>query len=130
MKITYKFVTGEVVEIEVSEGIGEVSIALDKDVYNSDRRETRRHSSLEELREQGAQLGDDVDVSFFIEQQEISEALHDALHILSPQQRKLVREVFFKERTIVDIARAEGVSESAIRDRLKRIYKKMKNILK
>ena len=47
MKITYKFVTGEVAEVEVSEEIGAVIVDLDRQEYNNDHKETRRHYSLE-----------------------------------------------------------------------------------
>ena len=47
MKITYKFVTGEVTEVEVSEEIGAVIIDLDRQEYNNDHKETRRHYSLD-----------------------------------------------------------------------------------
>lgn len=45
MKIKYEFVNREIIEIEVPDGIGEISIAIDKEICNSDRRETRRHES-------------------------------------------------------------------------------------
>jgi predicted DNA-binding protein YlxM (UPF0122 family) len=46
-----------------------------------------------------------------------------------PQQQALLKKVFFEERSIVSVAREEGVGESAIRDRLKRIEKKLKIFL-
>lgn len=52
-----------------------------------------------------------------------------ALDMLSPEQRELVLKVYFKGMRIVDIARKEGVGESAVRDRIRRIHKKMKKYL-
>ncbi len=46
MNIKYEFLTGEIVEIKVPAGISEISIAIDKGIYNSDRRETRRNNSM------------------------------------------------------------------------------------
>ena len=47
---------------------------------------------------------------------------------ITPAQREPVKKVYFEERTFVSIAREEGVGESAIRDRIKRIHKKLEKI--
>lgn len=64
-----------------------------------------------------------------VERREELAQLLRAMEALSPAQRKLVWQVFFEKRKIVDIAREEGVSHVAIHDRLKRIYRKIKNNL-
>ena len=46
MKIKYEFAT-ETVEIEVDETWGTVLVDLDRQEYNNDQSETRRHCSLE-----------------------------------------------------------------------------------
>ena len=46
MKIQYKF-ANESVEIEVSDEWGEILIDLDRQEYNNDHKETRRHYHLE-----------------------------------------------------------------------------------
>ena len=46
MKIEYKFVTGTV-EVEVPDVWGTVLVDLDRQEYNNDHKETRRHCSLE-----------------------------------------------------------------------------------
>ncbi len=130
MNIRYEFLTGEIFEIEVPESIGEVAIAIDRDIYNGDRRETRRHNSINNMEEKGVQLSDDsTDIPTLFEQQEMCEALHHALDKLLPQQKELVHMVFFEGKTISDIARAEGVYEGAIRNRLRKIYKRLKIFL-
>lgn len=48
--------------------------------------------------------------------------LRKAVSALQPQQIELLRKVFFEKRTKVDIAAEEGVSEAAIRKRLRKIY--------
>lgn len=58
MRIKYQFLTGETVEIDVPDHIGEVSIAIERDMLNSNRRETRRHNSLSRMEEAGAQFAD------------------------------------------------------------------------
>jgi len=129
MKVKYEFVTGESVEIEVPDNIGEVSIELDRQIYNSDHKETRRHKSIENLQAQGNQLADgSPDIPSIIERKEMSQALHNALEKLLPQQRELIQKVYFEGRPLVDIAREEGVDKSAISHRLKRIYVKLRNL--
>ena len=46
MKIEYKFVTGTV-EVEVPDEWGTVLVDLDRQEYNNDHKETRRHCSLD-----------------------------------------------------------------------------------
>lgn len=131
MKIKYEFMTGESVEIEVPDTMEKVMIDFDKELKNSDRRETRRHSSVEDLEGHGTQFTDArVDILGLLENQEMKEVLHKALAELLPQQRELLTKVFFEGRTMADIAREDGVGKSAIQDRLNRTYKKLKNILK
>lgn len=130
MNIKYEFLTGEVIEVEVSDNIGEVLIEIEKDDYNSDRRETRRHNSIEGKQEKGLQFkaaGDDIVA--IIEEKEVNDNLHNALNKLMPQQKDLIQKVYFEGMSIAEIALNEGVGESAIRDRFNRIYKKLKNIL-
>lgn len=50
------------------------------------------------------------------------ERLKAAIQTLQPQQITLIQKVFYKNRTNVDIAAEEGVTEAAIRNRLKKIY--------
>lgn len=130
MKIRYVFLTGEQVEIEVSEAIGEIAAAIDEDTGKSNRRETRRHVSLEELQAKHFQPADPGPaVEAAVEELAGKEALYRALEQLPPRQRELLIKVFYADMSIAQIARAEGVDESAVRGRLKRIYKKMKKLL-
>ena len=65
-----------------------------------------------------------------IAEAEKADQAHDLLfEQLTPEQRELVLKVYFKGMRIVDIARKEGVGESAVRDRIRRIHKKMKKYL-
>jgi|SRR5690554_5613861 len=119
MKITYKFVTGEMVEVEVPEEIGEVSIEIDHEINNGDRRETRRHNSLSVMEEKGFQFEDDTDVEEQVDLNIRNDKLHQAVEKLLPKQKELIRKVFYEDTKLVEIAREEGVSEAAIRDRFK-----------
>ena len=46
MKIEYRFVTGEKAAIEINGDFEEIILELDKEEYNCNRKETRRHKSL------------------------------------------------------------------------------------
>lgn len=130
MNIKYEFVTGEVVEIEVSDYIGEVSIEIEREDFNINRKESRRHNSIEVMEEQGNQFKDHkIDIFSEVEEKEISDSLHKALNKLLPQQKELIEEIFIKEKPIVKVAEEHGVTEAAIRNRLKKIYKKLKAFL-
>ena len=54
MKIWYEFTNGEVSEIEVGEALGGLLVEFDRQEYNNDHKETRRHVSLNGLDYEGA----------------------------------------------------------------------------
>ena len=107
MKVRYEFVNGEISEIEVDDNLGELLVDFDRQTYNNDHKETRRHVSLDGMDYEARLMG--------------------AMEALSPAQRELVRRVYFENEKISEIACKEGVSHVAIHDRLKRIYQKIKN---
>ena len=129
MKIEYKFVDGTMTEIEVDGSLGEFMLELKKEGDRVERKETRRHMSLDSMDFEGelfASAEDTEETAIF---REDMGQLMRALDMLSPEQRELVLKVYFKGMRIVDIARKEGVGESAVRDRIRRIHKKMKKYL-
>ena len=127
MKITYEFVTGEISEVEVDESLGGMLLDLDRQQENNDQKETRRHFSLDGMGYEGELFASAEDTERAVEHREDMARLYSAMEALSPSQRELVEKVYFEERKITDIAREEGVSHVAVRDRLERIYKKIKN---
>ena len=128
MKIKYEFAT-ETVEVEVSEVLGTVIVALDRREYNINHKETRRHCSLDAFNLDDTLFPSDENVEAETETKDQYHRLYDAIALLEPQQKELVRQVFFNERKIEDIASEEGVSEAAIRNRLKKIIQRLKKIL-
>jgi len=129
MRIEYEFVTGEVSEIEVEDSIGEVLLDFDRQEKNNDRRETRRHMSLDGMDFEGELFQSGADTLREAMGQVDTESLVRALAGLPDPQKELLLKVYFKEMRLADIARDEGVSEAAVRNRLKKIYKKLKKIL-
>ena len=130
MKVRYEFLTGEVSEIEVEENLGELLVDLDRQQYNNDHKETRRHTSLDGMGYEGEFFVSDADTAGEVEWREDIARLFAAMDRLNPEQRELLLKVYFKGQSCVSIAEVEGVDKSAISHRLERIYRKMKKILK
>ena len=105
MKITYEFVTGEISEVEVDERLGGMLLDLDRQQYNNDQKETRRHVSLDGMDYEGELFASAEDTEREAERREDIARLFSAMEILSPAQRELVEKVYFEERKITDIAR-------------------------
>ena len=129
MKISYEFVTGEISEVEVDEHLGGMLLDLDRQQYNNDQKETRRHVSFDGMDYEGEMFVSAEDTEGEAERREDMARLFSAMEALSPAQRELVEKVYFEERKITDIADAEGVDKSAISHRLERIHKKLKKIM-
>lgn len=130
MKIKYQFVTDEIKEVEVTEELGAILIEMDRDIGKSDRRETRRHISLDGMTYEGDIFADtNADIAAQFEAAEEVDALHKAIQTLLPQQKELLKKVFFEGRSVSSIARDEGVDESSVRERLTRIYAKLNRFL-
>lgn len=129
MEIKYEFVTGEVLAIEVEDELGEVILELDRQERNNDRRESRRHMSLDGMDFEGETFRAEADTLREAMGRVDTERLMEALDMLSLSQRELLLKVYFKGMRVAEIARAEGVSEAAVRNRLQKIYTKLKKIL-
>ena len=128
MKIKYEF-AAETVEVEVSEKDANIIVELDRQEYNINHKETRRHCSLDAFNLDDTLFPSDENVEAETETKDQYRRLYDAIALLEPQQKELVRKVFFENRKIVDVASEEGVSEAAIRNRLKKIIQRLKKIL-
>ena len=130
MKITYKFVTGEVAEVEVSEKIGAVIVDLDRQEYNNDHKETRRHYSLEGKVYEGMDYAvEDSGLEALFAGPTDEERLHAAIRQLSHDQQEMVRAIYFENVSVNDYAARMGVTQSAISHRLQTVKKKLKKLL-
>ena len=129
MKISYEFVTGEISEIEVDEHLGGMLLDFDRQQYNNDHKETRRHVSLDGMDYEGELFVSAEDTEGEAERREDMARLFSAMAALSPEQRELVEKVYFEEQKITDIAAEEGVSHVAIVRRLNRIFEKLRKNL-
>lgn len=128
MKIKYEF-ADETVEIEVTDEWGSILIDLDRQDYNTEHRETRRHCSLDALNLDDALLPSDEDVLGDLVATEERERLYAAIGKLEPRQQKLIRQVYFEGRSFTSIALEEGVDRTAISKATQRAIKKLKKFL-
>ena len=129
MKITYEFVTGEVSEVEVDERLGGMLLDLDRQQYNNDQKETRRHVSLDGMDYEGEMFASAENTEGEAVRREDMARLYSAMGALSPSQRELVKKVYFEERKITDIAHEEGVSKQSVHERVQRALKKLEKNL-
>lgn len=129
MKVRYEFINGEWSEIEVEDSLGELLVELDRQQYNNDHRETRRHTSLDGMEYEGTLFAAPDDPAAEVLRREDAARLLRAMEALSPAQRELVRRVYLENEKITDIARAEGVTKQSIHERLGRALKKIKKFL-
>ncbi len=88
MEIKYEFVTGEVLEIEVEDSMGEVLLEFDRQERNNDRRETRRHMSLDGMDFEGETFRAEADTLREAMGRVDTERLMEALDTLSLSQKE------------------------------------------
>lgn len=132
--INYK-VKKEIIKIEVSDEFAikyeEVTTEFKRSEWRAERNAKNHNSSYEELTEAGMQFEDKQPTpeDTLIDKEEY-QTLYKAIKQLTPEQQKLVRDVFFNGKSQADLARDEQVHPRVIGMRLDRIYKHLKNILK
>ena len=96
-----------------------------------ERRETRRHQSLEYSMENGFDIADEnANVEEDMLKQISNELLYKAINQLEPQQKWLIKQIYYLNRTQVSVADELKIDATSIRDRLKKIYKKIQKNLK
>ncbi len=118
------------IDVEVTEEFAAAYAEMERLERLTERKETRRHQSLDKSMEHGFDVADPSENTFEkIEQSERNRQLYQAISHLSPEQQKLLFEVYFEYIPQVEIARREGVSKFAINKRLSRILAKLKKNL-
>lgn len=125
MKIKYEFAT-ETVEIEVDETWGTVLVDLDRQEYNNDHAETRRHCSLDAFGENHTEVAFGEDSLVALLRRETTEAIEKALEQLKPAQRELIQALFFEGMSNEEYASRCGVTPGAISQRKATALKKLK----
>lgn len=128
-KIPYKFVDGTTSVVEVADEFYKIFKNILDEENASNRIFKRKIVPLEKLTDVMVELVDQR--KFFAT--EFTKALKDrlpkALDTLTASQKDLVNELFFNGKSQKEIAEMQGVKPIAIKYRLRRILKKLKNHL-
>lgn len=128
MKIKYQFVN-ESTEIEVSDEWGSVLLELDRQEYNINQKETRRHCSFEAYDQDHNLLGTDDDVLETVistfEQKELKEAVSK----LTKPQQEIIFAVINDNISPSKYAKIKGISRVAAYKTYNLAIKNLKNFL-
>ena len=129
MKIRYSFVN-ETISIDVPDDWGEILIDLNRQEYNNDHKETRRHYSLEGKVYEGMDYAaEDSGLEALFAGPTDEERLRAAIQKLAPDQQAMIRAIYFDGVSVNDYAARMGVTQSAISHRLQTMKKKLKKFL-
>ena len=129
VKITYRFADGHMEELEVEPEVAETLKELDRQEYNSNQKESRRHVTFDVSEELAWLAVEDQRLARLLGGVTDEEMLYDAIGELNPKQQELIFLVFFKNISISEIARRSGVSQPAISQRVQTAINKLKKLL-
>ena len=129
VKIMYRFADGHVEELEVEQEVAETLNELDRQEYNNNHRETRRHVTFDCIEEKSWLAVDDQRLSRLFDSPPDEIRLRIAINQLEQHHRDLIIAIFYRGIKIVEYARLSGVSQSAISQQLSNAIKKLKKLL-
>lgn len=129
MKYTFYFSDSDKT-IEIDEKWFRILREMDQKENNNNHTETRRHTSLTEVTQSGLDdNAEDLLLAALFKEKTMKERLREAILLLQPQQRELLKRVYQNHEKKSDIARQEGVSKMAITNRMKKIFARLKKLL-
>ena len=129
VKITYRFADGHMEELEVEPEVAETIKELDRQEYNNNQKESRRHVTFDVSQESAWLAVEDQRLARLLGGVTDEQMLYDAIGELNPKQQELIFSVFFKNTSISEIARRSGVSQPAISQRVQTAINKLKKLL-
>ena len=129
VKIMYRFADGHVEDLEVEQEVAETLKELDRQEYNNNHRETRRHVTFDCTEEKTWLAVDDQRLSRLLDSPPDEIRLRIAINQLEQHHRDLIIAIFYRGIKIVEYARLSGVSQSAISQQLSNAIKKLKKFL-
>ena len=116
MKIKYEFADGDV-EVDVPNEWASILVELDRLERNNDKKERRRHYSLDSCVYEGiVYASEDKNLTAIFETDSKFGRLTEAI-------------IYFDGMSVSDYAKHMGISQSAVSQQLKTIYKKLKKFL-
>ena len=129
MKISYKTADGKIIELEVSDEVGNFYLESVEAEKSNNRRNSRpdRHTQLSTFTYE--------DERFFSDGTDLlaelidSEAVGHVMSFLTDRQQYLIRKCFIEGWSYSDLAALEGVDESAIRHAVNRAKNRLKKVI-
>ena len=128
MKIKYKFITGEVTEIEVDENIGTVILDSRRLESNQDRKERYHCYSIEGAAYEGMDYASDETPESILLQNDYTAEMCAALETLTAVQKRRLAQ-YLNGMSMRDIARREGVSAMSVSESFEEKKKKLKHFI-
>ena len=123
--IKYTFADGTTSTVEVSDELHAVHLEIVQQEKRNHWRETRRHTSLYYLMENGIDFEDrrsDSPLESYIRKENIT-SIRKAISMLTPKRQELIYKVFFLGKSFSAIAKETGVSKSAVSRQMQTVYK-------
>lgn len=127
MKITWTFADETTSEVEVSAEWGTILVDLDRQEYNNDHKETRRHYRLDACAYEGEDFA--VEDTALTAINERDDRITAALEKLSSKQREVIKALFYEGLTQKEYARLRGISIAAVSKMYRQATKKLREIL-
>jgi RNA polymerase sigma-70 factor (ECF subfamily) len=127
MKINFKDANGKFIEMDVSDEVGTFYLSSVEEEKCNERRETRRHTSLESFTYEDKRFFDDG--TDLLADLIAAETVSRAISHLTERQQYLIRKCFLEGWSYTDLASIEGKDESAIRHAVTRAKNKLKKYL-
>lgn len=130
---TYYFADGTnstITAKDVGQDLINMLYDMDDEERNHNRRERRRHISIDMLTEKCLEPSceDEHNFGALLGEME-NEQLQDSLKLLTPAQQNLLYSHLVERNTVSEIAADQGVAVCSISKRLERIYKKIEKVL-
>ena len=128
--ITYRFADGTRKEIEVTEEFAAEYAKMEYQNALIERKETRRHQSLDKSLEHGFDIPDPtVDITEMAERRELSDEIHKALNALTEKQRKVFELYVSEGLPFRAVGERMGLGTYTVRDYFYNAVKKLKKRL-
>ena len=129
MQFTYKTATGNIT-IDVDEEWVAILQDCDREEYNNDHAETRRHYHFEACEYEGQDYADDDDaIERLLEADAAKRTVMPLLGKLTPAQRDVIDALFYKGMTAREYATSRNLDETTVSLTKKAALKKMKKFL-
>ena len=130
MKFEYTFVTGKV-SIDVDEEWVSILKDLDHEEAKNERKETRRHCSLDACTYEGESfVSEDAAFERFLESDSAKSLITPALEVLTKKQEEVVEALFYNHQTAKEFADSRGVCEMAVSKLRKAALKRIEVFLR